>query len=1146
MPTPAQTNKTKTADRPQGRPGPSIPMSSGSWAYSIGAGSYPRGVYLLGRGDDPRWELVSPLPYVLEVVLRRGGDRKITIREFRLSADAAGTSTILCDRDKLKSGVWMEQLDFGFAPLDDKVVKAAGTAISKLAEDAPRVEAIPGWTTDGLSLPSGDVGPHGYGDTCGTEAEARGVWGRVAEILAQAGNEYGALFLGVALGGVFLSPFKFQSFICHACGGSSGGKSSMMKLSAGAFGRIDEVMGNWNLAKVANSEDLLRLGCLTSFRDEIGMLGRLTPREGEQLIFMLTEGAQRTRARQKGGGTDRTIRFRGVVVSTGNDSLLGMATEQEGLNVRVLELPNKLMADGKTADEIKALADLAYGWPLKWLRDSVTLDDAWVAIAKAQRDLGVDRTGGPDIRIGRNIAVGVAGAAIFEQITGTTGVRDAALRAGQALFTQSVTEMRETSMRQGDKLLAVVSETFASKPSLFPTKATYTSPGLGANSLEIVSEAYGCVYEEDGERRIAVFSNKLKVICAAADIVSPRTGLRDLRDDGRLVLEESKSRQGLTKREWLGDSIGYVHSYVFRRVTDQDPEPGFVAEPTEATEDKPLPPMPTLDEALRPAASTSPASAETQAPAEAAKAVVPAQSVPAGVVQEQSEPVPAPAAAPVAAPAGAFAAPAAPAAAAPARVQRSKAPGLSVWSASNGYLMEAAGAHTVAIEGDALTSFPALLALLRSVASTDDVTLVVGPDLRAAYGLAEECWPRVKGSVWERQSRKADREAAAEFQVPWRALVDAGWHQPFKAGEPMHVMPMSVLQHAEHPGMTRVLIAEWLTEGAFPRDVDETELPGAPELAYRLHRFSELTGWTFSVSAARTALNELKRMLKSPTVRRKPRFVAESHRWPSYDYLNTWSRDLTEDERAMARVHGFDGNKNYLPAYSDALVAVNDLERVMYPEFNPRMAGLWLITVPNWAHPLLPAPVLHAAPGEKTWVTTAIVKLYAEAGIEVEIQEGWVSEGTQYKAFRDFKDVCQRAFKELESGALDDARKPVDPEERAVYNALKGTFRTLHGKFQDSTQKTIARPDWGWAIRDAAWTGILRKAYKAGGIIPLSKDNQPTKNPRFPVKLDLDELIYPSNADTHDQDVPAGLVLGTGLGQFKAKTNVTVDEWLGA
>ncbi|MFE0420858.1 hypothetical protein, partial [Streptomyces tendae] len=134
----------------------------------------------------------------------------------------------------------------------------------------------------------------------------------------------------------------------------------------------------------------------------------------------------------------------------------------------------------------------------------------------------------------------------------------------------------------------------------------------------------------------------------------------------------------------------------------------------------------------------------------------------------------------------------------------------------------------------------------------------------------------------------------------------------------------------------------------------------------------------------------------------------------------------------------------------------------------------------------------------------------------------------------------------LEAGALDESRKPVDPEERAVYNALKGTFRTLHGKLQDGTQKTIARPDWGYAIRDAAWTGILRKAYKAGGVIPLSKDNRPTENPRFPVKLDLDELIYPSNADTHDQDVPAGIVLGTGLGQFKPKTNVSTDEWMGA
>ncbi|MDQ1041769.1 DUF927 domain-containing protein [Streptomyces sp. V4I2] len=1144
MPTPAQTNKTTTADRPQGRPGPSIPMSSGSWAYSIGAGSYPRGVYLLGRGDDARWELVAPLPYVLEVVLRRGGDRKITIREFRLSIDAAGTMTILCNRDGLKTGIWMEQLDFGFAPLDDKVVKAAGTAISKLAEDAPRVEAVPSWTADGLQLPPGDVGPYGYGDTCGSEEQAREIWDRAGTILGEEGNENGALFMGVAIGGNFLAPFKLQAFICHTCGGSSGGKSSIMKLTVSAFGRVEDVMGNWNLAKVGNSEDLLRLGCLTNFRDEIGMMGRLTPREAEQIIFQLTEGAQRTRARQKGGGTDRTAKYKGVIMSTGNDSLLGMATEQEGLNVRVLELPNQMTADAPTSDELARLADLAYGWPLKWMRDEVTLEEAWNEIARAQRDLGVDRVTGPDARIGRNIAIGVAGAAVFERITRTEGTRANALKAGLELFQQQVTEMRETSMKQGDKLLAVISETFASKPSLFPSKTAYTSAALGPNALETVSEAYGCVYDEDGERRIAVFSNKLKAICAAADIVSPRTGLRDLRRDGLLVLEESNSRQGLTKREWLGDSIGYVYCYVIRRVRDQDPET-FSAGPGEVAEDLPLAPMPTLDEHLRTPAERRPAAVEDTGPATVAKAVVPGQSVPASVVQEQPEPVPAPAAA-LAAPAAAPAAPAAPAAAAPARVQRSKAPGLSVWSASNGYLMEAAGAYTVAIEGDALTSFPALLALLRSVASTDDVTLVVGPDLRAAYGLAEECWPRVKGSVWERQGRKADREAAAEFQVPWRALVDAGWHQPFKAGESMHVMPMSVLQHAQHPGMTRVLIAEWLTEGAFPRDVDETELPGAPELAYRLHRFSELTGWTYSVSAARTALNELKRMLKSPTVRRKPRFVAESHRWPDYNYLNTWSRDLTEDERAMQRVHGFDGNKNYLPAYSDALVAVNDLERVMYPEFNPRMAGLWLITVPNWAHPLLPAPVLHAAPGEQTWVTTAIVKLYAEAGIEVEIQEALISEGTQYKAFRDFKDIVQRAFRELESGALDDARKPVDPEERAVYNALKGTFRTLHGKFQDSTQKTIARPDWGWAIRDAAWTGILRKAYKAGGIIPLSKDNRPTDNPRFPVKLDLDELIYPSNADTHDQDVPAGLVLGTGLGQFKAKTNVTVDEWLGA
>ncbi|MGP3636748.1 DUF927 domain-containing protein [Streptomyces sp. 24-1644] len=1109
-------------------------MSTGSWAYSIGAGTYPRGVYLKpGRDDDARWELVAPLPYVLEVILRRDAAGKILLREFRLSADAAGRITILCSRDGLKAGVWMEQLDFGFAPLDDKVVKAAGTAISKLAEDAPRIEAVPGWTADGLQIPSGDVGPHGYGETCGTEAEARGVWQRVSTILGGEGNQNAALYMGVAIGGLFLAPFKLQCFICHTGGGSSGGKSSVMAITSSAFGRVEDVKSNWNQAKIATAEDLLRLGCLPAFRDEIGMLGRMTPREAEQMIFTLTEGAQRTRGRrERGGGVDRTTKYKGVIMSTGNDSLLGMATEQEGLNVRVLELPFLMTKDAPTSDELARLAEMAYGWPLKWVRAQITLDDAWAAIARAQRDLNVHMTTGPDARIGKNIAIGVAGAALFEKITGVEGARANALKAGRKLYVQQVSEMRETSMRQGDKLMAVISETFASKPSLFPPKVAYTSQNVTmATAMDAlsVSEAYGCTYEEGGEQRLAVFSNKLKVICAAADIVSPRTGLRDLREDGLLVLEDSNSRQGLTKREWLGDSIGYVYCYVLRRLEKEETE-DFTPEPSEEAAEAPLPPMPTLDEHLRAAAEERPESAETQAPAspagEAAGVVVPAQSVPAPVVQEQPEPSPAPAA--------------------PAPVRRSAPATVGVWAASNGYLMEAAGSGSVPLEGEAATSLPAMLALLRSVATTEDVTVVIGPELRAAYGLADECWPRVKGSVWDRQSRKADREAAEAFQVPWRAAVEAGWHQPFKAGEPPHIMPMSVLQHAQHRGMTRVLVADWLTEGAFPRDVDEPELPGAFELAYRLHRFTELTGWTFSVSAARTALNALKGMLKSPTVRRKPRFVADSSRWPDYDYLNTWTRELTEDERAMRRVHGYDGNKNYLPAYSEALVAVNELERVMYPEFDPKMAGLWLITVPTWPHKLLPAPVVHAAPGSKTWVTTAIIRLYAEAGIEVEIQEAWISPGTQYKAFRDFKEVVQKAFKELEAGALDESRKPVDPEERAVYNALKGTFRTLHGKLQDGTQKTIARPDWGYAIRDAAWTGILRKAYKAGGVIPLSKDNRPTENPRFPVKLDLDELIYPSNADTHDQDVPAGIVLGTGLGQFKPKTNVSTDEWMGA
>ncbi|MGW1021981.1 DUF927 domain-containing protein, partial [Streptomyces niveus] len=313
-------------------------MSSGVWTYSIGATGYKRGAYLrTGQDETIAWRWVAPLPYVTEVIIRRDGSGKRTIREYRLTMDpATGTDSTLCSDDDLDNGAWMPKLDLPKVR-DPKVKQAIGTAIGMLGDDAPRIEAVPTWTPDGLQLPPGDVGPYGYAEVAGTEDDARQVWGEVGAILARPGNSVGAFYLGTGIGSLFLAAFKRQGFICHACGGSSGGKSTMIRLTGAMFGRQEDVVGSWSLAKVATSEDLLRLGVLPSFRDEIGRLGRLAPREAEQLIFNITEGAQRTRARQKGGGVDRTTTWRGVLFSAGNDSLLGMATEQEGLNVRVVE-----------------------------------------------------------------------------------------------------------------------------------------------------------------------------------------------------------------------------------------------------------------------------------------------------------------------------------------------------------------------------------------------------------------------------------------------------------------------------------------------------------------------------------------------------------------------------------------------------------------------------------------------------------------------------------------------------------------------------------------------------------------------------------------------------------------------------------------
>ncbi|WP_435060316.1 DUF927 domain-containing protein [Streptomyces sp. bgisy060] len=1098
-------------------PGPEIAVPD-EWRYSIGANGMARGAYKLrGRGEDALWVMLAPLPYVTEVIIKRDGQGEPSDHLYRLTMDPASALSVLCSRRDIQRGNWAAKLGVPLS-LDDRVVKAVGTAILAVATDAPWMESIPAWSENSLHMPSAKSAPSGYGTTVGTEEEAREKWPRINGLLSRPGCEKAALYVGAGLGGLYVRRFARKSAIWHACGKTSGGKTSCITCVSALFGPPERVMRSWGMAPVALTADLLKLGCLTAPRDEFARANRRTPRDVETMVFDITEGGDRVRTNRETGETYTNGSWFGFMPSTGNDSILDLATDNGGLNARVIELKGPLTDSGPTSDKIVLLSQQAAGWPFKWLLDNMTVEKAWQHIAQAERDLGAETMDGLPRRIGAVLAGGVAGAAMLDELVGTDTVRPAALKAALAALSDLVSEAADAAMEPSEKLLNSILEAMASEPGSFPSRTVFTDPSDDV-PMAALRNVMGVRYMEDVpggvERRIAIFANKLKPIAEAAGIVSPRIALRDLRDEGVLIPEEHESRKGLTQRVNLGQRNGRVSCYVFRQPPEEEPKKAPEVGPSQAVLDEDLAPMPPAPFHLRPhgtpadvvpptvgTASTAPTAstgptggtaplAQGRAPG-ASAAVPPAQDSvpPTGTV---------------------------PPARASHASRRKPVVLAQIRAITSGGLFNPATGTFTTLEGPAANDLVALVEHVADEVGSHDVTLVVDDDVRAQYGL------------------NGNRPGLGK---PWHAaflpLVEAGWHQPRKPGHRPRVQQTTSMEHPERHGHVRITVADWLRWDEFPKG-PKGDTAGAPEMALRLARYAELVGWSFTGTAANTAIWALRGCLDATRKTFVQMIPKNSPEWPTWQAGDSWSRKLTDEEKAGGFVVGYDAVKNYLPAYSQAIVAGSELVHETSPLFDEKMAGLWLMRVPEWPHALVPAPVHEVPAGKLVWVTTAIVKLYVEAGISPEVMEAWIAPAIGFQGFRDFTAKLRDGLKVVEA-------HPEDADEMAVRDAMKATYRTLHGKLRNDDQMVIARPDWGYAVRDEAWTGVLRKVYRSAGIL------QKVDQPRYPVAVDTDEVVYATADPDPRASVPAGLKLAPEdalpeLGQFRPKTAMTAKEW---
>lgn len=544
-----------------------VKVTGGRWAYSEdGDADYPRGLYRYNSSSHT-WEQMAPLPHVREVLARRDGYGRCIAREYRLAVTPSIAETpdhpgevVLVDGKELCDGKWAEQLGIALSA-DDKVRRAAATAITEIAARAPSREFAPRWVGDELQLPPPDV-LAGYGDHTPDPTAARQVWAQIGAVAAR--NPKVALTLGVSLGGLFIAPLDRQSFTLLMTGRARGGKTATLQTAAAIYGNPKTVSGAASGTNISIPERAGELGCLPIYLGEVGASG-LTQGKLENLILRLAEGSDRMRVKF-GGGTRTSPEWHGVMLAAGNDSILSDA-DNEAIAARVLEVPIPITTYPDDAFQLKKLARAGYGWPLRWLLEHGPDVAGFAArISAAHSELATPGTGGVEETLVEHLAVAVAGAELLEQLIGTTGIRAATLQASRDRLAELLAELADRGAAPGPRIEAAVRHAWVARRASFPDRAAFHDGNLWQPRGDI--EGVSLVNDPTtGRGTLAVFSKALPGILAAAGVASSLPGLRELRDAGRLLPHHSR---GLLRQLRLGPDNVLTDVYVFVFAEDDD------------------------------------------------------------------------------------------------------------------------------------------------------------------------------------------------------------------------------------------------------------------------------------------------------------------------------------------------------------------------------------------------------------------------------------------------------------------------------------------------------------------------------------------------------------------------------------------------
>lgn len=574
-------------------PGPDVPMSRGMWCYATGTGPvhpqtgkpWPRGVYYRATPTQG-WRMVAPLPYVLARTPRRGSNgRRLQGDDLILSAGHGALGHVISPK-VVRDGSWADILGLVLS-LDDKIAKAAGTAIAMLATGVPEQEPI--LYVDGsghLVTPLPDVMPGSYLRPSPEDGWLQAWRDRVEDIAASPK-------IAFALGGSMFSPFKNplgrDSHLIDMEGDAAQGKSTTIRLSASLWGdprKHRGVVKPFNTTRLGAYRWLGALRTLPAFFDE-GAIASWGPEQWGEFIFTLTEGVDRTTATNTDSrGIAECDPWDGVFFRTGNGAMtegLG-AGKYSGTLRRVISLDTPLTIDRDHSDRLKRLAYTHWGHLGPAVLKVVSVPDMDELIARAGRDLPRPTT---PIRgcVADALHDHMAGAAALDRVLGTGDALYEAARRYAATYLENFAEPQHDA----DRVISWVMEAISREPALWPTLAEYREhllprpewtpngqPPQGRAELAQhgVDRHLAGIVDDDGQW-VAIYPATWKAMRAGSGI-SENNALRELYARKRLILTAAQRARGdwMTLVQGIGRTGGPGRAYRLTLDLSEADDPG--------------------------------------------------------------------------------------------------------------------------------------------------------------------------------------------------------------------------------------------------------------------------------------------------------------------------------------------------------------------------------------------------------------------------------------------------------------------------------------------------------------------------------------------------------------------------------------------